>query len=507
MPQTNVRGGQVADGSISRVDLNTSNSGSAVITKLVVAAGTGILINASSGADTGTGDVSLKVDPTYLDTLYPSLSASRAQNTVFAAPSTGAGAATFRVLTISDIPATNLLSASHADTTAANPVLGDLIYATGATPKWTRLAGNATSTKQYLTETSSVPTWATIDIADLPTVTVAKGGNGLTAVAAGSIIGYNAANTASAITSTTGLKVLQNSAGTLSWSATTGTGNAVFATSPTLTTPTIETSITFPIGTAGSTKTLSVNSDATDVGRNLVIAAGSGTTGGSLYLYSGKDGNNTMSPVYIGYDGTYYGLVYIGPSMAYYSTVGTSAGIRMQGSTYQYKIQSASGAATSAMFNVAGGIELAYVTGTSASIKLWVTTEGIEVHGTVSCDSDGEFFQTLSDGKYKEDVSPLEDGIDIIRKVRPVWFTWNHGPKKDQRDFGFIAQEMGEVLPAIVQHRTNGDLGLYYEHFTAYLAAGIQSVDQRVITQEENIARLKEQIEELKNKINALTIS
>ncbi len=63
------------------------------------------------------------------------------------------------------------------------------------------------------------------------------GGTGLGTVAAGSILGYNTLNTASAITSTSGLKSLQNSAGTISWASTTGTGSAVFDNTPTLITP------------------------------------------------------------------------------------------------------------------------------------------------------------------------------------------------------------------------------------------------------------------------------
>lgn len=66
---------------------------------------------------------------------------------------------------------------------------------------------------------------------------VANGGTGLTTIAAGSILAANALDTLTAVTSTTGLKILQNNAGTMSWNTTTGTGNSVMATSPTLVTP------------------------------------------------------------------------------------------------------------------------------------------------------------------------------------------------------------------------------------------------------------------------------
>ncbi|MCK9629811.1 MAG: hypothetical protein M0R37_14620 [Bacteroidales bacterium] len=65
-------------------------------------------------------------------------------------------------------------------------------------------------------------------------VAVADGGTGLGAWAVGSVVAANAENVLSAVTSAVGLTVLQNNAGAVSWNATTGTGNSVMATAPTL---------------------------------------------------------------------------------------------------------------------------------------------------------------------------------------------------------------------------------------------------------------------------------
>ena len=59
----------------------------------------------------------------------------------------------------------NLLSATHPDTAAASPVLGDLIAANG-TPAWARLAGQTTTTRKFLRQTgngtvSALPAWDT----------------------------------------------------------------------------------------------------------------------------------------------------------------------------------------------------------------------------------------------------------------------------------------------------------------------------------------------------------
>lgn len=58
MPATNVRGGQVKDGSIQRADLDIATVGSSVVRRLV--AGTSIGFS-STGADTGTGDVTVNL--------------------------------------------------------------------------------------------------------------------------------------------------------------------------------------------------------------------------------------------------------------------------------------------------------------------------------------------------------------------------------------------------------------------------------------------------------------
>jgi hypothetical protein len=66
----------------------------------------------------------------------------------------------------------NLLSATHPDTVAASPVLGDLVAANG-TPAWARMAGNTTATRKFLRQTgtgtvSAAPAWDTLLAGDIP---------------------------------------------------------------------------------------------------------------------------------------------------------------------------------------------------------------------------------------------------------------------------------------------------------------------------------------------------
>ncbi len=60
MSRTQVRSKQLLDGEIKRPDLNVLESGSAVIAKLNIGT-SGFLSLSSTGADTGTGDVTIDI--------------------------------------------------------------------------------------------------------------------------------------------------------------------------------------------------------------------------------------------------------------------------------------------------------------------------------------------------------------------------------------------------------------------------------------------------------------
>jgi hypothetical protein len=73
---------------------------------------------------------------------------------------------------LTSVTAHNLLSATHGDTLAGNPILGDVLIG-NTTPAWARLAGQITTTRKFLRQTgtstiSALPAWDTILDADIP---------------------------------------------------------------------------------------------------------------------------------------------------------------------------------------------------------------------------------------------------------------------------------------------------------------------------------------------------
>jgi hypothetical protein len=113
---------------------------------------------------------------------------------------------------------------------------------------------------------AGTPTFRTLVAADLPTITVAKGGTGLTAIAARSILVANTADTYTALTPAAGQSIRVN-AGNTAWEVyTPSTGGAETDTLATVTArgATTSTATTFGTITISKTTTNTVGSSTTD---------------------------------------------------------------------------------------------------------------------------------------------------------------------------------------------------------------------------------------------------
>ncbi len=143
----------------------------------------------------------------------------------------------------------------------------------------------AEGTSYVLSSGSWTPLGKGITINELPVIDVPHGGTGLNTIAAGSIMAANALDTISAITSTSGLKMLQNNAGTISWNTTTGTGNSVLSTSPTFATSVIGSTsmdvfntVSTTVNAFGAAGTLNIGNKSATGGQ--IINIGNSTLGG-----------------------------------------------------------------------------------------------------------------------------------------------------------------------------------------------------------------------------------
>jgi hypothetical protein len=115
---------------------------------------------------------------------------------------------------------------------------------------------------------------------------------------------------------------------------------------------------------------------------------------------------------------------------------------------------------------------------------------------TLNLEWQGTIVQGLSDARVKTNVSNMTDGIDKINQIRPVTFDWiptENVSDRDDSDFGFIAQELEEILPEAVHTRGDGYKTVSYEKVVPVLVQAMKE-------QQAMIEYLKAEIELLKNK-------
>lgn len=89
----------------------------------------------------------------------------------------------------------------------------------------------------------------------------------------------------------------------------------------------------------------------------------------------------------------------------------------------------------------------------------------------------GGAYTNASDAKLKKNVAPITGALATLAQLKPSSFDWI---ENDQPDFGFIAQEVEQVLPQIVRDHENSIKGVVYTGFTAYNTAAIIEMAERL---------------------------
>ncbi|MGZ4807873.1 MAG: tail fiber domain-containing protein [Thermoanaerobaculia bacterium] len=100
--------------------------------------------------------------------------------------------------------------------------------------------------------------------------------------------------------------------------------------------------------------------------------------------------------------------------------------------------------------------------------------------------------------RLKDNVADYTHGIDLIRQLRPVSFTWKSDHKED---FGLIAEEVEKVEPRLSVYDSNGVVeGVRYDRLTPLLVSAVKELaDDR--------DRLKHENDDLRERLAAVELA
>jgi hypothetical protein len=103
-----------------------------------------------------------------------------------------------------------------------------------------------------------------------------------------------------------------------------------------------------------------------------------------------------------------------------------------------------------------------------------------------------------SDIRWKENITELPYGLEQVKQLQPVAFTWKDGSPQDVH-YGLVAQEVAEVLPEVVEAGDDpqGTLGMNYSELIPVLIRAMQEQQVEIDTQAEQIASLEARLSTL----------
>lgn len=106
-------------------------------------------------------------------------------------------------------------------------------------------------------------------------------------------------------------------------------------------------------------------------------------------------------------------------------------------------------------------------------------------------------WDVYSSRRWKTDIEPIGGALSLIERLRGVRYRWKDG---GGADIGLIAEEVGEVVPEVVQYEANGTDARSVD-YSRLVAVLIQAVKE----QQAQIHDKQKQIDELRTRVERLT--
>jgi len=153
-----------------------------------------------------------------------------------------------------------------------------------------------------------------------------------------------------------------------------------------------------------------------------------------------------------------------------------------------------------------------YLNADSVKVKTLVSGSGNAVYRNATT---GILVTSSSDIRLKENIMPIENGLDKVLQLQGVNYTWKSDDKHEKK-IGLIAQEVEKVLPELVfTNEADGYKGINYAEITAVLIEAVKELKKEVHTtvteaeenkklidtQNEKIGILINENKELKNEV------
>lgn len=117
----------------------------------------------------------------------------------------------------------------------------------------------------------------------------------------------------------------------------------------------------------------------------------------------------------------------------------------------------------------------------------------LDVNGTLRCTTLTE----TSDARFKTNIEPLSDALDLALGLRGVSFDWRPGLGfPDGRQIGFVAQEVEKIFPELVSTDHQGYKSVAYDKLVPVLVEAVKTLEAKNSDLESRLERLEKLVEQ-----------
>jgi hypothetical protein len=133
--------------------------------------------------------------------------------------------------------------------------------------------------------------------------------------------------------------------------------------------------------------------------------------------------------------------------------------------------------------------------------------------GTLKLDVNGVTqslaYIATSDANMKTNIEEITNAREILAQLAGKTYNWNRETLEktgatDIRQYGFIAQEVAEVLPEAVSVNAEGQYGVNYTYFIPLLTEGYKAQQAELQEKDREIDALREQMNAMMNELTAM---
>ena len=151
--------------------------------------------------------------------------------------------------------------------------------------------------------------------------------------------------------------------------------------------------------------------------------------------------------------------------------------------------------------------ELITATGTDAMIsEANLTFDGSTLNVTGDIEASGTLntagIEELSDKRWKKDVIKIENALEKVMSMNGVYYNWRKDefPEKgftDNKQVGFIAQELEDIFPEVVNTDDEGYKSVMYGHVVALLVEAIKDLESQLDLKTTTLEEKTKEIDEI----------